>query len=47
MHARQVANVIAFLGSSAASLINGENVYADFGFSAAMETGQVDFAGLA
>jgi NAD(P)-dependent dehydrogenase (short-subunit alcohol dehydrogenase family) len=45
--AREVANVIAFLGSSAASLINGENVYADYGFSAAMATGQVDFSGMA
>jgi NAD(P)-dependent dehydrogenase (short-subunit alcohol dehydrogenase family) len=44
---REVANVIAFLGSSAASLINGENVYADYGFSAAMATGQVDFSGMA
>ncbi len=43
----EVANVIAFLGSSAASLINGANVYADFGFTSAMQTGQVNFAGLA
>jgi NAD(P)-dependent dehydrogenase (short-subunit alcohol dehydrogenase family) len=44
---RQVADVLAFLGSDAAALINGANVYADFGFTSAMATGQVDFAGLA
>jgi hypothetical protein len=27
-------------------LISGANVYADYGFSSAMATGQVDFAGL-
>ncbi len=43
---RQVADVLAFLGSSAAALISGANVYADYGFSSAMATGQVDFAGL-
>ncbi len=44
---RQVADVLAFLGSSAAALISGANVYADYGFSSDMATGQVDFAGLA
>ncbi len=44
---RQVADVLAFLGSDAASLISGTNVYCDYGFTAAMSTGQVDFAGLA
>ncbi len=43
---RQVADVLAFLGSDAAALISGANVYADYGFSSAMATGQVDFAGL-
>lgn len=44
---RQVASVITFLGSDAATIVNGENLYADYGFSSAMTTGQVDFAGLA
>jgi NAD(P)-dependent dehydrogenase (short-subunit alcohol dehydrogenase family) len=44
---RQVAEVMAFLGSDAAAIVNGANLYADFGFSSAMATGQVDFAGLA
>jgi NAD(P)-dependent dehydrogenase (short-subunit alcohol dehydrogenase family) len=44
---RQVAEVLTFLGSDAAALISGANVYADFGFTSAMATGQVDFAGLA
>jgi NAD(P)-dependent dehydrogenase (short-subunit alcohol dehydrogenase family) len=43
---RQVADVLAYLGSSAASLISGANVYADYGFSADMATGQVDFTDL-
>ena len=43
----EVANVIAFLGSDAAAIVNGANLYADFGFSSAMATGQVDFAALA
>jgi NAD(P)-dependent dehydrogenase (short-subunit alcohol dehydrogenase family) len=43
---RQVADVLAFLGSSAAALISGANVYADYGFSSDMATGQVDFTDL-
>jgi NAD(P)-dependent dehydrogenase (short-subunit alcohol dehydrogenase family) len=43
---RQVADVLAYLGSSAAALISGANVYADYGFSADMATGQVDFTDL-
>jgi NAD(P)-dependent dehydrogenase (short-subunit alcohol dehydrogenase family) len=43
---KQVADVIAFLGSDAASLVNGHNLYADYGFSSAMATGQVDFSKL-
>ncbi len=45
--AREVANVLAFLGSDAASFVSGVNVTVDNGFSAALETGQVDFSGLA
>jgi NAD(P)-dependent dehydrogenase (short-subunit alcohol dehydrogenase family) len=44
---REVANVLTFLGSDAASLVNGHNLYCDFGFSSAMATGQVDFSALA
>ncbi len=44
---RQVADVLAFLGSSAAALISGANVYADYGFTSDMATGQVDFSSLA
>ena len=43
----QVADVLAFLGSSAAALISGANVYADYGFTSDMATGQVDFSALA
>ncbi len=39
--------MLAYLGSSAASLISGANVYADYGFSSDMATGQVDFSALA
>jgi len=35
---RQVADVLTFLGSDAAALISGANVYADYGFSSAMAT---------
>jgi len=45
--AREVATVLAFLGSDAAAYVNGVNLLVDAGFTAAMTTGQVDFAGLA
>jgi NAD(P)-dependent dehydrogenase (short-subunit alcohol dehydrogenase family) len=44
---RQVATVLAFLGSEAAVFVNGVNLLVDAGFTAAMTTNQVDFAGLA
>jgi NAD(P)-dependent dehydrogenase (short-subunit alcohol dehydrogenase family) len=44
---REVATVLAFLGSQGASYVNGVNLNVDAGFNAAMTTGQVDFAGLA
>ena len=45
--AREVASVLAFLGTEAASFVNGVNLLVDVGFTAAMNTGQADFAGLA
>jgi NAD(P)-dependent dehydrogenase (short-subunit alcohol dehydrogenase family) len=45
--AREVATVLAFLGSDAASYINGVNLLVDAGFTAAMTTSQVDFTALA
>jgi NAD(P)-dependent dehydrogenase (short-subunit alcohol dehydrogenase family) len=45
--AREVATALAFLGSEAASFVNGVNLNVDNGFAAAMATNQVDFAGLA
>jgi Enoyl-(Acyl carrier protein) reductase len=45
--AREVATVLAFLGSDASAYVNGVNLLVDAGFTAAMTTGQVDFAGLA
>jgi NAD(P)-dependent dehydrogenase (short-subunit alcohol dehydrogenase family) len=45
--AREVATVIAFLGSDAAAYVNGVNLLVDAGFTAAMTTGQVDFSALA
>jgi NAD(P)-dependent dehydrogenase (short-subunit alcohol dehydrogenase family) len=45
--AREVATVLAFLGTEAAAFVNGVNLLVDAGFTAAMTTNQVDFAGLA
>jgi NAD(P)-dependent dehydrogenase (short-subunit alcohol dehydrogenase family) len=42
---REVATALAFLGSPAASYVNGVNLDIDAGFSAALTTGQVDFSG--
>jgi NAD(P)-dependent dehydrogenase (short-subunit alcohol dehydrogenase family) len=42
---REVALALAFLGSPAASYINGVNLDIDGGFTAALATGQVDFSG--
>ena len=42
---REVATALAFLGSPAASYVNGVNLDIDAGFSAALATGQVDFSG--
>ena len=43
---REVALVLAFLGSDAAAYVNGVNMLVDAGFTAAMTTGQVDFAAI-
>jgi NAD(P)-dependent dehydrogenase (short-subunit alcohol dehydrogenase family) len=45
--AADIAPPLAFMGSDAASFINGVNLLVDSGFTAAMTTGQVDFSGLA
>jgi NAD(P)-dependent dehydrogenase (short-subunit alcohol dehydrogenase family) len=42
---REVASVLAFFASAAASYVNGVNIDIDGGFSAALATGQVDFSG--
>jgi len=44
---REVATVLAFLGSEAASYVNGVNMLVDGGFTAGMTTGLIDFAALA
>ena len=44
--AREVATVLAFLGSDASVYVNGVNLLVDAGFTAAMTTGQVDFSAL-
>jgi NAD(P)-dependent dehydrogenase (short-subunit alcohol dehydrogenase family) len=41
----EVASVLAFLGSPAASYVNGVNLEIDGGFFAALSTGQVDYTG--
>ena len=46
MTPREVAMPLAFLGSDAASYINGHDLHADGGFTAAMTTGQIDWSGL-
>ncbi len=43
--AREVALVLAFLGSSAAAYVNGVNLDIDGGFNAALATGQLDLSG--
>jgi NAD(P)-dependent dehydrogenase (short-subunit alcohol dehydrogenase family) len=45
--AREVATVLAFLATEGAVYVNGVNLLVDAGFTAAMTTNQVDFAGLA
>jgi NAD(P)-dependent dehydrogenase (short-subunit alcohol dehydrogenase family) len=44
---REVATVLAFLGSPSASYVNGVNLDIDGGFNAAMSTGQLDMSGRA
>jgi NAD(P)-dependent dehydrogenase (short-subunit alcohol dehydrogenase family) len=44
--AREVATVLAFLGSGASIYVNGVNLLVDAGFTAAMTTGQVDFSAI-
>jgi len=44
---REVATTLAFLGSPAASYVNGVNLDLDGGFNAAMATGQLDLSGRA
>ncbi|MGH6912941.1 MAG: metalloregulator ArsR/SmtB family transcription factor [Geminicoccales bacterium] len=46
MTPREVAMPLAFLGSEAASYVNGHDLIADGGFTAKMATGQLDYSGL-
>jgi len=46
MTPREVAMPLAFLGSEAASYVNGHDLIADGGFNAAMTMGQIDFSEL-
>jgi NAD(P)-dependent dehydrogenase (short-subunit alcohol dehydrogenase family) len=41
-----IARVLAFLGTDAAGYVNGVNLNVDAGFTAAMNSGQLDFAAL-
>ena len=41
-----VAKALVFLGSDASVFVNGVNLNADLGFSAALTTGQLDFSTL-
>ena len=43
----EVAKALVFLGCDASVFVNGVNLAADAGFSAALTTGQLDFSGLA
>jgi NAD(P)-dependent dehydrogenase (short-subunit alcohol dehydrogenase family) len=42
----EVANALAFLGSDAASYVNGTNLLIDNGFSAAITTNQIDYSSM-
>lgn len=44
--AAEVASVLSFLGSDAASYVNGTNILVDNGFSAAILTNQIDYTAM-
>jgi hypothetical protein len=44
--ADDIARTLVMLGTDASLAMNGHNMVADNGFSAAMTTGQIDFSGL-
>lgn len=46
MTPREVAMPLAFLGSEAAAYVNGHDLVADGGFTAAMTTGQIDLSAI-